>query len=297
MPEKRLKEKMLFVINPISGDNDKINLEEEINAFMKEHHQQVEFYHTTGKDDKKSIQKIIDKQNPSTVVAIGGDGTCNLVAQTVLHTPVKIGIVPFGSANGMAAELDLPANLEDNLNIIINGKSKDVDVLSINNEHISLHLSDLGFNAQLIEAYEEGETRGLLGYAKSFIDNFGDASPAKFEIVYDEKTITKEAFMIVLANASKFGTGAVINPQGKPDDGYFEIIVVRPQNFINFLEMLVPFYTRKIHTLDFVDTYKCKQVKIKNPEKQSLQIDGEKIGQPQQVDVEILPRSLKVIVP
>ena len=297
MPEKRLKEKMLFVINPISGDNDKINLEEEIKAFMKEHHQQVEFYHTTGKDDKKSIQKIIDKQNPSTVVAIGGDGTCNLVAQTVLHTPVKIGIVPFGSANGMAAELDLPANLEDNLNIIINGKSKDVDVLSINNEHISLHLSDLGFNAQLIEAYEEGETRGLLGYAKSFIDNFGDASPAKFEIVYDEKTITKEAFMIVLANASKFGTGAVINPQGKPDDGYFEIIVVRPQNFINFLEMLVPFYTRKIHTLDFVDTYKCKQVKIKNPEKQSLQIDGEKIGQPQQVDVEILPRSLKVIVP
>ena len=297
MPEKRLKEKMLFVINPISGDNDKINLEEEIKAFMKEHHQQVEFYHTTGKDDKKSIQKIIDKQNPSTVVAIGGDGTCNLVAQTVLHTPVKIGIVPFGSANGMAAELDLPANLEDNLNIIINGKSKDVDVLSINNEHISLHLSDLGFNAQLIDAYEKGETRGLLGYAKSFIDNFGDASPAKFEIVYDEKTITKEAFMIVLANASKFGTGAVINPQGKPDDGYFEIIVVRPQNFINFLEMLVPFYTRKIHTLDFVDTYKCKQVKIKNPEKQSLQIDGEKIGQPQQVDVEILPRSLKVIVP
>ncbi|QGY47668.1 YegS/Rv2252/BmrU family lipid kinase [Maribellus comscasis] len=297
MPKKKSNKKMLFVINPISGDNDKISLEKEIKALLKPHSVDTEFYYTTGKNDRESISEIIDEINPSTVVAIGGDGTCNLVAQTALHTPIKIGIVPLGSANGMATELNLPTDLEESLKLILAGKTRSIDVLRINKEHISLHLSDLGFNGQLIDVYEKGETRGLLSYAKSFIDNFGNAAPAKFEIVCNGKNISKEAFMVVLANASKFGTGAVINPLGKPDDGYFEIVVMRPQNFMHFLEMLVPFYTSKIHTLDFVDTYKCQRVKIKNQKKQSLQIDGEKIGQPLQVDVEILPRSLEVIVP
>ncbi len=293
MPEA----KTLFVINPISGDIDKDQLTTEISEFMESVNSSYEFFFTTGKNDKEKIEDKITTLNPETVVAVGGDGTCNLVGQTLLEKPIKMGIIPAGSANGMAAELDLPANVKDSLSIVSGGKTKALDVLKINKKHISLHLSDLGFNAKIINTYEEGEMRGLLGYAKSFIDEFGNARPAKFELHCDEKIINKEAFMIVLANASQFGTGAVINPEGKPDDGYFEVVVVRPQSFMNFLEMLVPFYTGKIHTLDFVDTYRCQHVKIKNTEKQNLQIDGENIGQPLQVDVEILPRSLTILVP
>ena len=123
--------------------------------------------------------------------------------------------------------------------------------------------------------------------------------PAKYARIFSSSPgplTSQKAFMVVLANASKFGTGAVINPKGKPDDGYFELVILRPQNVSDFLEMLVPFYTRQIHTLDFVDTYKCKKVKIKNPERQNLQIDGEIMGQPLHVNVEILPRCVEIII-
>jgi YegS/Rv2252/BmrU family lipid kinase len=293
MPE----EKLLFVINPISGDIEKDDLEDEIRRFMKEHELAVEFFHTTGENDKQKISAKINELQPSTVIAVGGDGTINLVAQTVINQAIKMGILPLGSANGMASELDLPKTVEENLKLIAKGKSKKIDVLQINDEHICLHLSDIGFNAQLISTYEKSDSRGLLGYTKSFIEEFGNANPAAFEITLEDFTLSQKAFMVVLANASKFGTGAVINPKGKPDDGYFELVILRPQNVSDFLEMLVPFYTRQIHTLDFVDTYKCKKVKIKNPERQTLQIDGEIMGQPLHVNVEILPRCVEMIVP
>ncbi|WP_303919986.1 diacylglycerol kinase family protein [Draconibacterium sediminis] len=293
MPE----EKLLFVINPISGDIEKDDLQDEIRRFMKEHDQAVEFFYTTGENDRQKISDKIEKLQPSTVVAVGGDGTINLVAQTVLNQPTKMGILPMGSANGMASELNLPTGVEENLKLITKGKSKKIDVLQIDEKHICLHLSDIGFNAQLISTYEKSDSRGLLGYTKSFIEEFGNADPAAFEITLEDATVSKKAFMVVLANASKFGTGAVINPEGKPDDGYFELVILRPQNVSEFLEMLVPFYTRQIHTLDFVDTYKCKKVKIKNPELRNLQIDGEIMGQPLHVNVEILPRCVEMIIP
>jgi YegS/Rv2252/BmrU family lipid kinase len=293
MPE----EKLLFVINPISGDIEKNDLQDEIRRFMKEHELAVEFFHTTGENDKQKISAKIRELQPSTVIAVGGDGTINLVAQTVINQAIKMGILPLGSANGMASELNLPKTVEENLKLIIKGKSKKIDVLQINDEHICLHLSDIGFNAQLISTYEKSDSRGLLGYTKSFIEEFGNANPAAFEISIEDSTVSQNAFMVVLANASKFGTGAVINPEGKPDDGYFELVILRPQNVSQFLEMLIPFYTRQIHTLDFVDTYKCKKVKIKNPERQNLQIDGEVMGQPLQINVEILPRCVEMIIP
>ncbi|MBN2636708.1 MAG: YegS/Rv2252/BmrU family lipid kinase [Prolixibacteraceae bacterium] len=297
MPEQKANEMILFVSNPISGDIDKEDLKEEIRDFMKSQHRPEKFYDTTGKNDKENILHAIENYKPSTVVAIGGDGTCNLVAQAVIKKQIKMGIIPLGSANGLATELNLPNKPEENMKLITLGKSKKIDVLNLNNSYISLHLSDIGFNAQMIKTYEEGETRGLTGYIKSFVDEFGEATPAGFEIACDNEIINTEAFMLVIANATKFGTGALINPTGKIDDGYFEIVVVQPQNFSNFLQMLIPFYAGSIHTLDFVKTYKCKKVKIMNREKQNLQIDGEIIGQPKQIDVEIMPRSLEIIIP
>ncbi|QIA09313.1 diacylglycerol/lipid kinase family protein [Draconibacterium halophilum] len=293
MPE----EKLLFVINPVSGDIEKDDLKTQVRNFMKERDKQVEFFHTTGENDKQKITDKLEELQPETIVAVGGDGTCNLVAQTIVNKPIQMGILPLGSANGMASELNLPTTVDENLRLITTGKSKKTDVLKINEDHICLHLSDIGFNAQLINTFEESDSRGMFGYTKSFIEEFGNAQPASFEITLNDSTFSQKAFMVVLANASKFGTGAVINPEGKVDDGLFELVIIRPESFTEFLKMLVPFYTRRIHTLDFIDTYKCKKVQIKNPERQTLQIDGEIIGQPLQVNVEILPRRVEMIIP
>jgi YegS/Rv2252/BmrU family lipid kinase len=296
MPENTAN--TLVVINPISGNTPKDDITKLISSTLKSKENDLEFYYTSGDKDRNKISKIIEKNKPATIIAVGGDGTCNMVAETILNKKVNLGIVPLGSANGLATELGIPANVEDSLEIIKKKRSKKIDVLQINQKYISLHLSDIGFNAQLINNYEEAEgIRGFAGYVRSFLGEIGNAQPAKFIINCEKETINKKAFMLVIANATKFGTGAIINPKGNLNDGFFELVVLQPQNFVHFLEMIIPFYTQKIHTLDFVDTYKCRKVSINNPDNQFLQIDGENMGQPGKVNVEILPQALQVCIP
>jgi len=299
MPEKKSTEQVdiLFVVNPISGDNNKSDLKSRVKKYISGQDLTVEFYFTSGKNDDEKIGRLLAKNKIDKVVAAGGDGTCNLVGKLLLNKNIKMGILPAGSANGLATEFELPASIEENLEFILKGKSKKIDVLKINDEHICLHLSDIGFNARVIDRFEKGEIRGMAGYANSFIGELVETEPSSFKLELDDTTEEKSAFMIVIANATKFGTGAVINPEGQTDDGRFEIVVLNPQKVIHFLEMIVPFYTQKIHTLDFVETYQCRKVIIENPEGQNVQIDGENIGQPAKVSVEIMPQVLELIIP
>lgn len=299
MPSKveNKAKKVLFVINPISGDIDKADFQEILKDFMENRQQAFEIYMTTGKEDKKQISDRIKDLCPSTVVAAGGDGTCNMVAHLLLNTKIKLGIIPLGSANGTATSIKLPSDLRKNMEIIINQNSKPIDVLKINENHISLHLSDIGVNAKIVDKFDKGNLRGILGYGKYFMEELKNAKPAKFKIITPNKSRKKKAYMIIFANAAQYGTGAVINPLSKLDDGLFEIIVVRPKKFAQLIRMIIPFFTRKIHLLDFIDIYSEKTVTIENYNRLPLQIDGEIIGQPERIYVEILPHALQLIVP
>jgi diacylglycerol kinase family enzyme len=148
-----------------------------------------------------------------------------------------------------------------------------------------------------VENFEKGNIRGLWGYARHFATELFTSAPLRFKVVLDKKVIYKKAYMAVIANASRYGTGAVINPKGEIDDGYFELLFIRPYTFLQLLKMMVSFFTKPVHSLNYMDTYKCREVDIFNLEEKPVQVDGEIIGRMGKVSVEILPQSLVVVVP
>jgi diacylglycerol kinase family enzyme len=87
---------------------------------------------------------------PDRVIAVGGDGTVQMAAKQLLGTDIPLGILPAGSANGMARELELPNTSEEALQVIVEGITRSADVIRINNTDICLHLSDIGLNAKLV---------------------------------------------------------------------------------------------------------------------------------------------------
>src|SRR5207248_11105267 len=125
----------------------------------------IEHFFLSGQNDEASLKQWIEKVRPSVVVAVGGDGTVSLVAKQLLGTKIILAILPAGSANGMAKELNIPTNINDALAIILKGEQKCCDVIKIN-EHLCFHLSDIGLNAKMVKYFAEGNIRGLLGYAK-----------------------------------------------------------------------------------------------------------------------------------
>ncbi len=298
MPVQK-KQKILFVVNPVSGDIDKGNLTGEIDVFSRELNFIYRVYHTAGEKqkDEQAIRELIGEYHPDKVMVAGGDGTCNVVAKILLNSRTAMGILPAGSANGLARDLGVPSKLKEACEVLIHGKKRKIDVLLINRKHISVHLSDIGLNARIVERFEKDTTRGLLSYARHFAREIFSSSLLKFKLKLDRKVIYKKAYMAVIANAARYGTGAMVNPEGEIDDGYFEVLFIRPYSLVQLLKMVIFFFTRPARSMDYMDVYKCREAVIFNLDKKLLQVDGEILGRPGKISVEILHQSLTVMVP
>ncbi|MCH5596611.1 diacylglycerol/lipid kinase family protein [Niabella ginsengisoli] len=229
--------KILFIINNIAG-NKTIDWQSEIKTYFNGKNVELDFYDLTDPVDCGALDNYIKSAKANKVVAVGGDGTIALVAESVQGTGMALGIIPAGSANGMAKELLIPVKLPDALNIIENGVVTGVDTILLNNEHMCLHLSDAGINAQLIKNFEEGDTRGKIGYLKVAWKTLVRRQSLNIKIEHNNSVINRKAFMIVIANAGKYGTGAVINPVGEINDGIFEVVVVKRLSFFGILKMM-----------------------------------------------------------
>lgn len=286
--------KILFVINPVSGGKEKHDWEASIRTFFKDKPHSMEFYLLKGKDDKSSIQHHIDRIKPDRVVAVGGDGTVKLLADLLKETPVALGILPAGSANGMARELKVPLQTEEALDIIINGECRKLDLIKINEEEICLHLSDVGLNALLVKNFEQSKKRGMWGYGKAVFKVLWKKTLIYVNIKTDKEQIRRKAFMIVIANAQTYGTGAIINPDGKLNDGQFEIVIVRKLHLFELFKMLIshkPFHEKRI------EVFQTKTVEMHMKRKAYFQVDGEYIGKTICVKARILPQIVNVVLP
>jgi YegS/Rv2252/BmrU family lipid kinase len=291
------KRKVLFVINPVSGSNDKSKLRQQIDFYCEKYHMQPSFTETTGHNDHETLITHVEEQNPDVVVAVGGDGTVNLVASVVVEKRnIKLGIIPAGSANGMAFELNIPANIERAMSVIARNVSKRIDLLKINGKHLTVHLSDLGMNARIIKRFDQEKIRGLYGYARQFFKEL--KAPPYFRCTVHcrrKKPQKYKAVMVVILNTHFFGTGAVINPTGELDDGIFEIVIIKPYPWYYLFRMIFAFFTGNIHRLRHVRILSCKQAKISLQPAQDLQIDGEPFGEVKHIYAEIVPSAIEII--
>ena len=284
---------ILFIINPSSGSKNNIDWEAEIRNYFKQDSYHIEFLILTGKDDAGLISSRIENLCPQKVVAVGGDGTVCLVAGKLLHKSVALGILPGGSANGMAAELNIPKDINAALDLIVNGKEQKCDVLRINGSQICIHLSDLGLNARLVKYFDKSNIRGMWGYVRMLLKILIEGKPVNAHIVADELDKNIPAYMIVIANATKYGTGAVINPEGSVNDGIFELVVVRKVSLIEFLKLFlskVPFNPKK------VEIFKTTKAVITVKRSTHFQVDGEYMGKIKKVSVQIIPAALNIMV-
>src|SRR5687767_9872693 len=159
--------KILFVINPVSGGKEKHDWEQQIRNYFRESEHNMEFYLLTGTSDEASVKHYIQSLKPDRVVGVGGDGTIKMLAEMLLHSETPLGIIPAGSANGMAKELEIPLDVNTALDITVNGVVKPIDVIKINDNESCIHLSDLGLNAMLVKYFERSKKRGMSGYAKA----------------------------------------------------------------------------------------------------------------------------------
>lgn len=286
--------KFLFVLNPISGGKEKQDWEEKIRTYFKQSPHQMEFYLLTGENDVASVQHYIERIRPDRLVGVGGDGTIKMLAQMVYHTSLPLGVIPAGSANGMARELGIPAEIDTALDIVMNGIVTPIDVVQIDGKEICIHVSDIGLNAMLVKQFEKSKGRGMWGYGQAVLHMLWKKQKMYVTITTDTQTEKRKAYMVAIANASKYGTGATINPDGKTNDGFFEIVVVRK---LNVYEIGKAILSNKSFDPQKIEIFKTKKAVLSTLSKAYFQVDGEYRGRVKEVKAEIQAGCLHVLLP
>lgn len=284
----------ILVVNPISGDIDKAEIIGEAKEYAAKQDIHLVVYETTGKNDESEIQKLQEKNKAERIIIAGGDGTIKMVAEAVENHDVILGILPAGSANGLSVDLNLPDSLEENLEIAFNNNYMEMDMISINGKK-SLHLSDIGINAELIKNYENSSIRGKLGYALQAFNTLAGLKPPFHAVVETHLgRIETEARMVVVANSQKYGTGVAINPNGVMNDGKFEIVILKNLDLIVFSKILSGNMPVENDDVEIISTDKAV---ITTNSPVSFQIDGEYCDEVTRLEVEILPNQMRVAVP
>ncbi|MGC1240410.1 MAG: diacylglycerol kinase family protein [Chryseosolibacter sp.] len=288
--------KILFVINPKAGGTDHEKTIAGLEELVKTKGFEAQFYFTTGQDDEKNIIQKIEEFKPERVVAGGGDGTIQLVAKILLPYELTMGIIPLGSANGLATALEIPKDpLGAAEKIFSSTKIQRMDMLKFNDKHLCIHLSDIGVNALMVKKYEEGGERGLLGYAKHMLSAIQETPLYHITIRTPEETYQKEGFMMAFANAHKYGTGVQIS-EGSVSDGVFEICNVEKVTLDEAIKAGLTILNVFVDQNMFSDVITCRKAEITIDPPSHFQIDGEYMGVTDHLKIEIVPGALKLLI-
>ncbi|WP_194765831.1 diacylglycerol/lipid kinase family protein [Tamlana sp. I1] len=288
--------KLLFVVNPISGGIDKQPFLTEAQQICNLYGIDYHVFKTTGTDDAVKLEKALQDFKPDKVVSVGGDGTTLFTAVGVKNTNIPMGIVPLGSANGMAVELGVAQKpLEALKDILMSHISGDLDMLVVNGEHYSIHMGDVGINAKIVKAFENDEKRGMVTYAKYFIEELNNVQPFKMKVDCNGETLDAEGVMLGICNSRKYGTGVPLNVNGNPMDGVFEIVLIEKINANMLIKAGLSSFNEKFSDSQNQTTISTTHAKIAFDEPKVLQLDGEVIGDFKSLEIELLKGAVKLI--
>lgn len=283
-----------MVVNPISGSIDKSELIETVSLFAADCGIDLILYQTTGAHDFTNIKTLYKAYRPERIIVAGGDGTIKSVAEATEDDDVIIGILPVGSSNGLSVELNLMNSPEENLEVAFGNNYIEIDVISINGKK-SIHLSDIGLNAELVKNYQKSALHGKWGYALQIFNTLiEEEGPFNAVIEANSQTIKCEARMIVIANCKKYGTGVVINPNGLMNDGKFELVILKNLDLIVFGKIITGNMPIDLADVEIIST---DSAIITTDVPVSFQIDGEYCGAESRLEMSIANKKIKIAVP
>ena len=264
------KKKIVFILNPISGTHSKKEIPEIIERTLDHEQFDAEIRLTEYAGHASEIARGCANEGIDIVVAIGGDGTVNEVARSLVHTQTALGIIPCGSGNGLARHLCVPLDIKKAIQIINACKIEAFDYGVIN---------DLPFFCTLENVLKEG-----LVYR-----------PETYEVEDESGTKQYKAFLIACANASQYGNNAYIAPGATMQDGELDVIIMEPFNALDAPQVAADLFMKTLGNNSKIKTFRTKRLHIKRSEPGAIHYDGDPIMTGREIDVHIEPQGIRIL--
>lgn len=290
-----MKKKILFIVNPISGTGNKMGLYDTIRKTLDQERFDLNMCHTKRAGHAEEMARKAAQEGFDIVVAVGGDGTVNEVARSVVHTPTALGIVPCGSGNGLARHLDIPLDAAGALRVINHATVHTLDYGKIDGRPFFCTCG-MGFDAFISKEFSEAGRRGLSTYVEKALLEGLKYKPQTYSIENEDGTLHYEAYLIACANASQYGNNAFIAPQASMKDGLLDVIVMEPFNKLMAPQIAMQMFNKTLPRNSHIKTFTSRRLRITRPEEGPIHCDGDPFMAGKEIEVEIVPASFNVVV-
>lgn len=286
--------KVLFIINPNAGKKISGTIIEIIRKEFPENiYYQIAIW--KDKDHFDEITHLLKTQGYTDAVAVGGDGTVNQVARSILGTGIALGIVPVGSGNGLARSLGLSMKIEEVIKQIVAGRKEMIDSGSVNGRSFFC-TSGIGFDAHIGNLFATSVKRGLSSYVKITIRELFNYRAKEYSLSFNNQIIKRKAFLITVANAGQYGNDFYIAPQASMKDGLFHVVVLKPFSPLKVFGLMLKILNRKAYLSSCIETFVTDKIAVIRDERDTIHFDGEPAIEDKVVSFENKKASLHVIV-
>lgn len=290
-------EKLLFIVNPVAGKGRGKKAIPIIEKKMIDNNISYEII-MTSKPLEATKLAMENVHSFETIIAVGGDGTVNEVAQGLIKSKKgRLGIIPCGTGNDFVRALNIDLSLEKSLDIIIEGRTKAIDVGRVNG-HYFINISSIGFDTHtVIETNKiKKSINGIWAYIIGVLITLIKYKKENADLIIDNKEYKRRLLLLAVGNGNTYGGGMKLLPMAQIDDGYFHICVVRDVSNLKLL-FLFPSIFKGTHLKHskYVEIFKANKLIYKNKKRIELNIDGEILDVNEDIIFEIDDYKLEVI--
>ena len=294
------KKSIHFILNPISGrGQNQLNIDL-ISTVLNNQDYEVVLKVSQHKNNISSLTKLSIKENADVIVACGGDGTVNEVATQLVNTQIPLGIIKFGSGNGLAAHLNIPNELLNALETIKHCKSIKIDV-GVVNQHFFFSNMSIGVGAKVINHYTGYKKRQFISYLRASLKAlWSNTTPLKVELDIDGIKKTVSPLVLFVSNSNEMGYNISFTPKASLQDGKLDLVLSEQLSFFQKLRFVQQIVFMKNKIFNKAQYFLIEQMNVTNKEENRflIQLDGESVViESKELEISVRKAALNVILP
>ena len=282
-------------MNPISGTSNKKGIPDLIRSGIDSERFDYEIRLTEYAGHAAAIAAEARDNHIDVVVAIGGDGTVNEVARSLVHSETALGIIPCGSGNGLARHLLLPLNVKKAIAVINKCEIHKLDYGVING-HEFFCTCGMGFDAFVSQKFAESGKRGPISYLENILREGLKYKPETYVVEDETGTKRYKAFLISCANASQYGNNAYIAPQASMSDGLLDVVVMEPFDVLDAPQVSIDMMNKTLDKNSKIKTFRCKQLHIHRNQEGVIHYDGDPVMTGKDIDIHLEEKGINIVV-
>lgn len=244
-----------------------------------------------------AVQKAITAGYDA-IIAGGGDGTLSIIAHQLAATPIKLGILPLGTANDFARSLSIPHDLDQACAVIAAGHTVRVDVGVVNGRRF-LNVASIGLPAKVSAAItpQLKKRLGVLAYPVAAVQALTRQRPFGAKLTVDGRVRrVRWVMQLAVGSGRHYGGGMTLTDIAQPTDGHLHVHVITARNLGALLWTLRHLRSGRYAPDHNALRFSAHHVRVETRRRHRVNADGELVGHTP-LDVTVLPHALEVFAP